>query len=280
MDFQSYFYISLSFIPNWYYNLSWKDDDYKWTLIWYLKPNMTTQADQYNATSVIIHLIMQTSWEITCATKFLFSWLNFLVFASFLSIFSMMMGPDWVSNWRDVYSAQFRSAHLFRPKRFRGRCHKVKTELTSTQINSQFERFYVKTHTSRRPHFRSTFGLSFDLCETSVQQELFTQSVAEKNHSSPLLLMRERGGSFLEAFNRWNFLLKFRNTRHQQRKYRLRSSWWKSADVKIVTDTDVFFLQLFMLSLGVVKSSSYFFERNHSFGSATENLEVDFYEDL
>ena len=30
-------------------------------------------------------------------------------------------------------------------------------------------------------------------------------------------------------------------------------------DVKIVTDTDVFFLQLFMLSLGVVKSSNYFF---------------------
>ena len=69
---------------------------------------------------------MQTSWEITCATKFLFSGFNFLVFASFLSIFSMMMGPDWVSNWRDVYSAQFRSAHLFRPKRFQGRCNKVK----------------------------------------------------------------------------------------------------------------------------------------------------------
>ena len=51
-------------------------------------------------------------------------------------------------------------------------------------------------------------------------------------------------------------------------------------DVKIVTDTDVFFLQLFMLSLRVVKSSNYFLERNHFFGSATENVEVDFYEDL
>ena len=38
---------------------------------------------------------------------------------------------------------------------------------------------------------------TFDLSETDVQQQLFTQSVAEKNHSSPLLLLW--GDSFMEA---------------------------------------------------------------------------------